>query len=103
MLRARTFTREQLLASIIEPNLAILHTLWGQLKLYLRPDWHEAGPHFERALAIDPHEPVATGENLHTLYEFSSSLNSKKEKSVPSSELVADAPVILRDLPTEGR
>ena len=37
----------------------ILHVLWGQLKLYLRPDWHEAGPHFERALAIDPNEPLA--------------------------------------------
>lgn len=36
-----------------------MHVLWGQLKLYLRPDWHEAGPHFERALAIDPNEPLA--------------------------------------------
>jgi tetratricopeptide (TPR) repeat protein len=46
-------------AERLEPNLAILHTLWGQLKLYLRPDWHEAGPDLERALAIDPHEPLA--------------------------------------------
>jgi tetratricopeptide (TPR) repeat protein len=27
--------------------------------LYLRPDWHEAGSHLDRALAIDPTEPVA--------------------------------------------
>jgi serine/threonine-protein kinase len=46
-------------AEKLEPNLAILHVLWGQLKLYLRPDWHEAGADFVRALAIDPHEPLA--------------------------------------------
>jgi serine/threonine-protein kinase len=46
-------------AERLEPDLAILHVLRGQLKLYLRPDWHEAGPHLERALAIDPHEPMA--------------------------------------------
>ena len=31
----------------------------GQLKLYLRPDWPDAGSHLERALAIDPNEPLA--------------------------------------------
>jgi len=46
-------------AEKLEPNLAILHVLWGQLKLYLRPDWHEASADFARALAIDPHEPLA--------------------------------------------
>jgi len=46
-------------AERLEPDLAILHVLRGQLKLYLRPDWHEAGPHLERALAIDPNEPMA--------------------------------------------
>jgi TolB-like protein len=46
-------------AERLEPDLAILHVLRGQLKLYLRPDWHEAGPHLERALALDPHEPMA--------------------------------------------
>ena len=46
-------------AERLEPDLAVLHVLRGQLKLYLRPDWHEAGPHLERALAIDPHEPTA--------------------------------------------
>jgi serine/threonine-protein kinase len=40
-------------------ELAIFHVLWGQLKLYLRADWHEAGPHFDRALGIDPNEPLA--------------------------------------------
>jgi serine/threonine-protein kinase len=39
-------------------NLALYHVLWGQLKLYLRADWHEAGPHLERAQAIDPNEPL---------------------------------------------
>jgi serine/threonine protein kinase/tetratricopeptide (TPR) repeat protein len=56
---AREAERSLRAAEKLEPNLAILHVLWGQLKLYLRPDWHEAGPHFERALAIDPHEPLA--------------------------------------------
>jgi TolB-like protein len=41
------------------PDLAFVHVLWAQLKLYLRSDWREAGPHLERALAIDPHEPLA--------------------------------------------
>ncbi|HEX6809733.1 MAG TPA: protein kinase, partial [Gemmatimonadaceae bacterium] len=46
-------------AERLEPGLAILHVLRGQLKLYLRADWHEAGPHLDRALALDPHEPLA--------------------------------------------
>ena len=46
-------------AERLRPDLALVHVLWGQLKLYLRPDWHESGPHFERALAIDPNEPLA--------------------------------------------
>jgi serine/threonine protein kinase/tetratricopeptide (TPR) repeat protein len=46
-------------AEKLEPNLAILHVLWGQLKLYMRADWHEAGADLTRALAIDPHEPLA--------------------------------------------
>ena len=46
-------------AERLRPDLALVHVLWGQLKLYLRPDWHEAGPHLERALAIDPNEPLA--------------------------------------------
>jgi len=46
-------------AERLRPDLALVHVLWGQLKLYLRADWHEAGPHLERALAIDPNEPLA--------------------------------------------
>ena len=46
-------------AERLDPTLALMHVLWGQLKLYLRPDWHEAGPHFQRALAIDAHEALA--------------------------------------------
>ncbi len=46
-------------AERIDPGLSVLHVLWGQLKLYLRPDWRDARPHFERALAIDPNQPVA--------------------------------------------
>jgi TolB-like protein len=46
-------------AERLRSDLALVHVLWGQLKLYLRPDWHEAGPHFERALAIDLDEPLA--------------------------------------------
>ena len=41
-------------AERLRPDLALLHVLWGQLKLYLRDDWHEAGVHLERARAIDP-------------------------------------------------
>lgn len=46
-------------AIALQPDLAAIHVLWGQLKLYLRWDWHEAGPHFERALAIDSHDALA--------------------------------------------
>ena len=42
-----------------QPDLALIHTLRAQLKLYLRPDWPDAGPHLERALSIDPNEPLA--------------------------------------------
>jgi serine/threonine-protein kinase len=56
---AREAERSLRAAEQLEPNLAILHVLWGQLKLYLRDDWHEAGPDLARALAIDPHEPLA--------------------------------------------
>ena len=46
-------------AARLEPNLALVDVLWGQLKLYLRPDWHEAGPHLMRAIQRDPNEPLA--------------------------------------------
>jgi serine/threonine-protein kinase len=46
-------------AERLQPDLALLHVLWAQLKLYLRADWHDAGPHLERALSIDPNEPLA--------------------------------------------
>src|SRR5206468_2313340 len=46
-------------AERLEPDLAILHVVRGQLKLYLLESWHTAGPHLERALAIDPHESIA--------------------------------------------
>jgi serine/threonine-protein kinase len=46
-------------AERLRPDLALVHTLWGLLKLALRPDWHESGQHFERALALDPNEPLA--------------------------------------------
>ena len=52
-------------AERLRPDLALVYVLWGQLKLYLRPDWHEAGPDLERALAIDPNEPLA-----HAYYAF---------------------------------
>jgi serine/threonine-protein kinase len=43
-------------AERLQPDLALVHVHWAQLKLYLRPDWHEAGPHLDRALAIDPRD-----------------------------------------------
>jgi len=46
-------------AERLRPDLALVHVHWAQLKLYLRPDWHEAGPHLDRALAIDPRESLA--------------------------------------------
>jgi serine/threonine-protein kinase len=56
-------------AQRLEPELAVVHMLRGQLQLYLRPDWHEAGAHLHRALAIDPTEPLvhAYSAFLHAL------------------------------------
>jgi serine/threonine-protein kinase len=45
-------------AERLRPDLALVHVQWAQLKLYLRSDWHTAGPHLERALGLDPHEPL---------------------------------------------
>jgi serine/threonine-protein kinase len=63
-------------AERLRPDLALVHVLWGQLKLYLRPDWHEAGPHFERALAIDPNEPLT-----HTYLAFLNGMLGNLEAS----------------------
>src|SRR6185436_79024 len=30
-------------AERLQPDLALVHVHWGQLKLYLRPDWRDAG------------------------------------------------------------
>jgi TolB-like protein len=48
-------------AERLQPDVALVHVHWAQLKLYLRADWHQAGPHLERALALDPREPLAHG------------------------------------------
>lgn len=56
---ARAAEASLLAAERLQPDLPLVHVLWGQLKLFLRPDWHTAGPHLVRALAIDPDEPLA--------------------------------------------
>ena len=46
-------------AERLQPDMALVHMLWGQLKLYLRPDWPTANEHFARALALDPNDALA--------------------------------------------
>ena len=46
-------------AERLDPGSATVHVLWGQLKLYLRPDWATSDVHLERALAIDPNDALA--------------------------------------------
>ena len=58
---AREGERALQAAERLQPDVALVHVHWAQLKLYLRPDWHEAGPHLDRALALDPREPLAHG------------------------------------------
>ncbi len=41
-------------AERLDPDLALVHVLWGQLKLYLRPDWPTAGENLAKALKLDP-------------------------------------------------
>jgi len=74
-------------AEKLEPNLAILHVLWGQLKIYLRPDWHEAGPDLARALAIDPHEPLA---HAYTAYLNGMLGNLEESKAAAVRAVAAD-------------
>ena len=46
-------------AERLQPGLALVQVLWGQLKLYMRPDWPTADVHFARALALDPNDALA--------------------------------------------
>ncbi len=46
-------------AAALNPDLAAIHLLRGQLKLYLRPDWHTAGVDLELALARNPNDALA--------------------------------------------
>ncbi len=86
---AREAERSLRAAERLAPNLAVLHVLWGQLKLYLRPDWHEAGPDLERALAIDPHEPLA-----HAYLAFlNGMLGNLEESKASAARAVANDPL----------
>jgi eukaryotic-like serine/threonine-protein kinase len=71
----------------LEPNLAMLHVLRAQLQLYLRPDWHEAGRHLERARAIDPNEPL-----VYTFLAYLNSLlgNLEVAKAAAARAIAAD-------------
>ena len=92
-------------ADRLRPDLALVHVLWGQLKLYLRADWHEAGPHFERALAIDANEPLA-----HAYVAFLNAMLGNLEVSkVAAARAVAADPlsvfiraVAVMGLPVRG-
>jgi serine/threonine-protein kinase len=46
-------------AASLNPDLAAIHLLRGQLKLYLRPDWHTAGPDLKESLKRDPNDALA--------------------------------------------
>jgi serine/threonine-protein kinase len=46
-------------AVALNPDLAAIHLLRGQLKLYLRPDWHSAGADLEQSLKRDPNDALA--------------------------------------------
>ena len=63
--------------------------LWGQLKLYLRNDWHEAGPDLARALAIDPHEPLA---HAYVAY-LNAMLGNLEESKAAGARAVAGDPL----------
>jgi len=88
---AREAEQSLRMAEKLEPNLALLHVLWGQLKLYLRPDWHEAGPDLARALALDPHEPLA---HAYTAY-LNAMLGNLEESKAAAARAVAADPLSL--------
>ena len=46
-------------AAAINPDLAAVHVLRAQLKLYLRPDWPSAGDDLAEALRRDPNDAIA--------------------------------------------
>ncbi|MDB4890546.1 MAG: protein kinase [Gemmatimonadetes bacterium] len=52
---------EEAIARVVSlnPDLAAIHVLRGQLKLYLRSDWPTAGVHLEESLRRDPNDALA--------------------------------------------
>ncbi|MDB4881651.1 MAG: protein kinase [Gemmatimonadetes bacterium] len=46
-------------AAALTPDLAAIHLLRGQLKLYLRPDWPTAGDDLAESLRRDPNDALA--------------------------------------------
>ena len=48
-------------ATRLDPDLALVHVLWAQLKLYLRADWHTAGADLDAALEREPDNALAHG------------------------------------------
>jgi serine/threonine-protein kinase len=46
-------------AYALNPDLAAVHLLRAQLKLYLRPDWHTAGDDLAESLRRDPNDALA--------------------------------------------
>jgi serine/threonine-protein kinase len=46
-------------AQRLRPDMASVHAIRGQLKLYLRPDWPTAGEDLATALRLDPSDAIA--------------------------------------------
>jgi len=92
-------------AERLRPDLALVHVQWAQLKLYLRSDWHTAGPHLERALGLDPHEPlghayVALLNGMLGQLELSKAATARAVAADPLSVFIRSASVM--GFPTVG-
>ena len=62
---AREATAALTVAERLQPELALVHVLWGQLKLYLRADWASARADLDRALDLAPHDARALAYSAH--------------------------------------
>jgi eukaryotic-like serine/threonine-protein kinase len=76
-------------AVALRPDLAAVHLLRAQLKLYLRSDWHTAGHDLTEALQRDPNDALA---NVYMAY-LSSLLGDRAARSRWSTRAVECDPL----------
>ena len=76
-------------AAALDPDLAAIHLLRGQLKLYLNHDWHSAGDDLAESLRRDPNDAIV---NVYMAL-LSAMLGDRSERSRWSAHAVSCDPL----------